>query len=58
KYITRFFSNSYLVKNDAPVSVARSFRTKDWQHLFQQAGIDAYDISWQWAFRFLVSCKK
>ncbi|MBA2499419.1 MAG: methyltransferase domain-containing protein, partial [Chitinophagaceae bacterium] len=42
KYITRFFSNSYLVKNDAPVSVARSFRTKDWQHLFQQAGIDAY----------------
>lgn len=58
KYITKFFSNSYLVKNDAPVSVARSFRKKDWQHLFQQAGIENFDIGWQWAFRFLVSCKK
>ncbi|MEO8404973.1 MAG: methyltransferase domain-containing protein, partial [Chitinophagaceae bacterium] len=35
KYITRFFSRSYLVKNDACISVARSFRKHDWQRLFQ-----------------------
>ena len=58
KYITKFFSKSYLVKNDAAVSVARGFRKKEWQHLFQQAGIQNYNISWQCAFRFLVSCKK
>jgi 2-polyprenyl-3-methyl-5-hydroxy-6-metoxy-1,4-benzoquinol methylase len=58
KYITRFFSKSYLVKNDACISVARSFRKKEWQRLFEQAGINDHRISWQWAFRFLVTHKK
>ena len=58
KYITKFFSKSYLIKNDAAVSVTRGFRKIEWQHLFQQAGIQSFDITWQWAFRFLVSCKK
>jgi ubiquinone/menaquinone biosynthesis C-methylase UbiE len=58
KYITKFFSRSYLVKNDACISVARSFRKEDWEKLFSQAGIGDYQISWQWAFRFLVTCKK
>jgi len=58
KYITKFFSNSYLVKNDACLSVARSFRKKDWNQLFQRAGIKEYTINWRWAFRFLVIFKK
>jgi SAM-dependent methyltransferase len=58
KYITKFFSKSNLIKNDASLSVARGFKKKDWQKLFQKAGIKNYDISWQWAFRFLVTCKK
>jgi 2-polyprenyl-3-methyl-5-hydroxy-6-metoxy-1,4-benzoquinol methylase len=58
KYITKFFSRSYLVKNDACISVARGFIKKDWQQLFNQAGLDNYKISWQWAFRFLVIYKK
>jgi 2-polyprenyl-3-methyl-5-hydroxy-6-metoxy-1,4-benzoquinol methylase len=58
KYITKFFSKSYLVKNDACLSVARSFRKKDWQLLFQQAALKEYTISWRWAFRFLVIFKK
>lgn len=58
KYITKFFSRSYLVKNDACISVARSFRKSDWKKLFSEAGIREYNISWQWAFRFLVTCKK
>ena len=58
KYITKFFSKSYLVKNDACLSVARSFRKKDWDYLFQQAGINTYSINWKWAFRYLVIADK
>ncbi|MEI9943736.1 MAG: methyltransferase domain-containing protein [Chitinophagaceae bacterium] len=58
KYITRFFSRSYLMKNDACLSVARGFRKEEWKKLLDQSGIINYDIRWQWAFRFLVTCKK
>lgn len=58
KYITKFFSKSYLVKNDACLSVARSFTKKDWEQLFQQAEIKYHDIKWRWAFRYLVTRKK
>ena len=57
KYITKYFSKSYLVKNDASLSVARSFTKKDWRKLFQEAGINEYSINWRWAFRFLVIFK-
>lgn len=57
KWLTALFSKSYLVKNDGPISVARSFRKKDWQLLFSKAGINNYSIKWKWAFRYLVVCK-
>ena len=58
KWITGLFSRSYLVKNDAPLSVARSFKRKEWEALLQKAGIRNYSIQWKWAFRYLVICKK
>jgi hypothetical protein len=58
KYITYFFSRSYLMKNDACLSVARGFRKNEWKKLLHEASITDYDIRWQWAFRFLVTCKK
>ena len=58
KWITQFFSRSYLVKHDACISVARSFIKQDWKFLFQRAGINNYNIGWRWAFRFLVIFKK
>jgi SAM-dependent methyltransferase len=57
KWLTKLFSASYLVKNDAPVSVARGFIKKDWQQLLVQAGITNYSLRWQWAFRYLIVCK-
>lgn len=54
KYITKLFSRSHLIKNDACLSVARSFRKKEWKNLFQQAAIPLYSINWRWAFRWLV----
>jgi 2-polyprenyl-3-methyl-5-hydroxy-6-metoxy-1,4-benzoquinol methylase len=57
KYITKFFSRSYLVRNDACLSVARSFRKKEWKELFRLAGIAEPAIKWKWAFRWLLVVK-
>ena len=54
KLLTKLFSNSYLVKNDAPLSVARGFIKKEWQKVFKIAGIKQFKIQWQWAFRYLI----
>jgi ubiquinone/menaquinone biosynthesis C-methylase UbiE len=54
KLLTAAFSRSYLVKNDAPLSVLRGFTRKEWELLLDQAGIDEYLIKWKWAFRYLV----
>lgn len=57
KLLTALFSGSRLVKNDAPLSVLRGFSRKDWKSLLSQAGLQQAQCSWQWAFRWLVSCK-
>lgn len=54
KIITRFFSSSYLVKNDAPLSVARGFHKDEWLQVFQKAGIKNFNVEWKWAFRYLI----
>jgi 2-polyprenyl-3-methyl-5-hydroxy-6-metoxy-1,4-benzoquinol methylase len=54
KILTQAFSKSYLVKNDACLSVARGFIKKDWENLFSKAGIRHYQIQWKWAFRYLI----
>ncbi|HMP92566.1 MAG TPA: methyltransferase domain-containing protein [Phnomibacter sp.] len=55
--LTRLFSKSYLVKHDAPLSVARGFKSAEWHLLLQQAGIKDYALSWHWAFRYLIVYK-
>lgn len=58
KTLTKIFSSSYLVKNDAPLSVARGFHKKEWQKIFTIAGIEKFSIKWKWAFRHLITYKK
>jgi SAM-dependent methyltransferase len=58
KILTFLFSKSYLVKNDAPLSVARGFTKSEWRVLLEKAGIINYQIKWQWAFRWLIVVKK
>ena len=57
KWITTLFSVSYLVKNDAPLSVARGFKKEEWKKIFHHAGINHFTIQWKWAFRYLITCK-
>lgn len=55
KIITKLFSKSYMVKHDAPLSVARGFTRNDWLLLFAAANITSYQIQWRWAFRYLIT---
>lgn len=58
KILTKIFSSSYLVKNDAPLSVARGFKKIEWEHLLQNSGIKNVNVKWKWAFRYLIVCSK
>lgn len=52
KVLTAIFSGTYLVKYDAPLSVARSLTKKEWAALLEEAGITKYKIRWMWAWRW------
>ncbi len=58
KVATKLFSKSYLVKNDAPLSVLRGFRKNEWERIFEKTGINDYSIEWKWAFRWLIIYKQ
>jgi len=51
KVLTFVLSKSYLVKNDAPLSVLRGFKIKEWEHILKQANATKYSILYKWAFR-------
>lgn len=51
KYLTMLFSKSYLVKNDAPLSVLRGFKRKEWKEIINKANVNNYCIRTKWAFR-------
>jgi SAM-dependent methyltransferase len=57
KILTSVFSKSYLVKNDAPLSVARGFKKNELVELLQQSSIIHYQLKWKWAFRWLLIFK-
>jgi 2-polyprenyl-3-methyl-5-hydroxy-6-metoxy-1,4-benzoquinol methylase len=54
KFLTAIFSNSYLVKNDAPLSVLRGFRKKEWLEMMKAAGATRFSVTNRWAFRHLI----
>lgn len=51
KLLTRLFSKSYLVKNDAPLSVLRGFKKKEWLDILRRAGAEHFSVKNKWAFR-------
>jgi ubiquinone/menaquinone biosynthesis C-methylase UbiE len=57
KYLTAIFSKSPMVQNDAPVSVLRAFSRNDWERILKSAGINEFELTWHWAFRWQVLIK-
>jgi 2-polyprenyl-3-methyl-5-hydroxy-6-metoxy-1,4-benzoquinol methylase len=55
KVLTKLFSKSYLVKNDAPLSVQRGFKRKEIEQFLVEARIAQYKLEWKWAFRWLIT---
>ncbi|MBA3829836.1 MAG: methyltransferase domain-containing protein [Taibaiella sp.] len=58
KGLTRVFSKSYLVKYDAPLSVARALTRREWEEILSLAGITNYTLSRKWAWRWEIILKK
>lgn len=58
KMLTSVLSKTYLVKYDAPLSVARSFIRNDWKEILSEANIANYSLNWKWAWRWELIIKK
>lgn len=54
QWLTKLFSKSSMVKNDAPLSVLRAFKRSELRFILDQAGFTNYSIRWMWAFRWQV----
>ena len=54
KMLTALFSNSYLVKHDAPLSVARAYTNAEWKLMADAADLEHVTVEWKWAFRYLI----
>ncbi len=50
--LTRLFSRSPMVIHDAPLSVLRAFRRAELYHFLSKAGINDYELTWKWAYRW------
>lgn len=57
KILTTLFSQSRLVKNDAPISVARGFIKQDWENIIMDLPY-RLNIKYKWAFRYLIIFKR
>jgi 2-polyprenyl-3-methyl-5-hydroxy-6-metoxy-1,4-benzoquinol methylase len=57
RWLTSWFSKSYLVRNDAPVSVLRGFRKDELMTLQKELQPGLITLQWKWAFRWLLVYK-
>jgi 2-polyprenyl-3-methyl-5-hydroxy-6-metoxy-1,4-benzoquinol methylase len=57
KLLTSLFSSSYLVKNDAPISVLRGFHKSELVRICNHSNIQPLLLKWKWAFRYLLVYK-
>ena len=58
KFLTTLFSKSWMVKNDACLSVRRAFKKTELESMLQKAGYTDYSVKWSWAFRYIVIAYK
>lgn len=52
KWITKVFSKSSMVQNDACLSVWRAFTKSELKSILNKANINTYHLNWRWAFRW------
>ncbi len=57
KILTRLLSRSRVLRNDAPLSVARGFHRRELEEAAREAGLRDVNIPWHWAFRWLLTAR-
>ena len=50
--ITHVFTRNKMAQNDGPLSVKRAFKKAELVTLLKNAGIDNYNLTWHWPFRW------
>lgn len=50
--ITHIFTRNKMARNDGPLSVKRAFKKHELVALLKNAGIDNYNLTWHWPFRW------
>jgi 2-polyprenyl-3-methyl-5-hydroxy-6-metoxy-1,4-benzoquinol methylase len=55
KYVTKLFFSNFIIKHDAPISVARGFTAREWKLYLTEAGIPAEAVAIKWFFPFRLS---
>lgn len=58
KAVTAVASRNRLIRHDAPLSVLRAFRRRELEDLARRAGLGGVEISWRWAFRWVLTARK
>ncbi len=51
-WLTQLFSRSTMVRFDAPLSVMRAFKKKEFDAVMSKCAITNYSMKWKWAFRW------
>lgn len=55
-FLTKLFSKSEMVKNDAPLSVKRAFTKSELKTILEKFNYN-FIIKWKWAFRWMIIIK-
>lgn len=58
KIPTQLLSKSKFTKNDAPLSVLRGFKKDELVASLRKANVSNFKVTWQWAFRYLITILK
>ncbi|MCS7005699.1 MAG: methyltransferase domain-containing protein [Cytophagales bacterium] len=57
-YYTQWFSESYITQYDGKLSILRGFVRKELERMAVEGGWEKVEVSWEWAFHWLVVASK
>jgi ubiquinone/menaquinone biosynthesis C-methylase UbiE len=56
--VTRILPATAMIRNDAPLSIARGFTRAELYRIARKAGLDRVRIKWKWAFRWVLKSER
>lgn len=56
-FVAPLFFRNRLITHDGCLSIKRAFTRKDWIKYMASANIDQWQLTWEWAFRWILTIK-